>query len=161
MTSLPVRLSAVEADRSRSRDRRDMPAAEMVVPRRSGRGFGGRSARTTALVAGVGVVIWLLFVFGSALARSDAIAQEAAAVRAENAALVERIAAGRREVDLIQTEAFLSNQARAFGMGEAGERPFALASDAPPRVEIVPLGEAPAIAEPSMPLEEWIELLFG
>jgi cell division protein FtsB len=138
-----------------------MQAPEIIVPRRSGRRPGGRSMRTMGLVASVIVGAWLLAVFGSALARSDAIEQEARAVRAENAALVERIAAGQREVELIQTEAFLSIRARAFGMGVPRERPFALASDAPPRVEIVPLGEDPAQAVPATPLEEWLELLFG
>ena len=117
--------------------------------------------RTMGLVASVIVGAWLLAVFGSALARSDAIEQEARVVRAENAALAERIAAGRREVDLIQTEGFLSIRARAYGMGAPGERPFGLSPDAPLRVEIVPLGEDPAAAVPATPLEEWLELLFG
>ena len=62
---------------------------------------------------------------------------------------------------LIQTDAFMAREARAFGMGDAGERPFALEPDAPPPARIVPLGAEPTAVETRGPLEEWLDLLFG
>jgi cell division protein FtsB len=117
--------------------------------------------RTMALVAVGAVAVWLVLVFGSALARSDAVEREAAQARAELAALEQRLEAGRAEIELMQTDHFLSMQARAYGRGRTGERPFALEAGAPSAVPIVPLGARPEVVESPTPLEEWLELLFG
>jgi len=116
------------------------------------------SRRGIAGVVGVLVAGWLAVTFGGALVQVDAAQHEAAEVRAANQALEAELAAGREEIALIQTDAFLLLQARAFGMGDPGERSFALdAGTVLP--SIVPLGSDPQPAAPLTPLDEWLELL--
>lgn len=131
---------------------------------------GGSFDRTRRLRPGqpyVGVAVallvgaWLVFVFGGALTELNEATERAAAVRAETAALQARLDAGRREAELAQTDGFLEMQARAYGMGLPGERPFALEPDAPPAPPVTPLGQEHAVAAPATPLESWLRLLFG
>jgi hypothetical protein len=107
------------------------------------------------------VSIWLVLVFGRTLTDLNAATERAAAVGAESAALEARLEAGRREVELVRSDAFMAMQARTYGMGLPGERAFALAPGAPPAPSITPLGAATAPASPSTPLESWLGLLFG
>jgi len=100
-------------------------------------------------------------VFGSALADVSAANERVQQVRADNAALEERVARGRAEIDLIRTDDFLRLQARAFGMGQPGERTFALEAGTPQMEAIVPLGSTPDLPAPRSPLDEWLQLLFG
>ena len=52
---------------------------------------------------------------------------------AETNALQAELDAGRRELTLVQTDAFQALQARALGYGGNGELVFTLPADAPPR----------------------------
>lgn len=124
-------------------------------------GAGRFSIRTLVAIAVVVVVAWLTLVFGGELAHASAVDREAAQVRADNASFQAQIDAGNAEISLIQTDAFLSTEARVFGMGRAGERLFALDPGAPAPAHIVPLGEEAAPAAAKTPLEEWLDLLFG
>jgi cell division protein FtsB len=117
--------------------------------------------RTVGLVALLVVGIWLVVVFGHALADANTINADAARARAENDALRARVEAGRREIAFIQTDTFLSLEARAYGMGRRGERAFALEPGAPSPPPLVPLGGEPSPQVPPTPLEEWVALLFG
>jgi hypothetical protein len=113
-----------------------------------------------ALASAVAVLL-VLSVFARALSEASLVTERAAALRAENAILQERLAAGRREVDLVKGDAFARLQARAYGFGITGERVFALASDAPPPPAITPLGAPPPGARARTPVDDWLELLFG
>jgi cell division protein FtsB len=104
---------------------------------------------------------WVVLVFGQALNEADAVEEQAAAARAENAALRARLEAGREEVAIIQGDEFVRLQARAYGLGERGERVFALRPGAPDPEPIVPLGAAASPALPQTPLDDWLDLLFG
>lgn len=126
-------------------------------PSRTGR----LSRRSLVLSGALLAVVWLVLVFGSALADVDAAHRRAEQTRADNAALQERLEQGRAEIELMQTDEFLRQQARAYGMGERGERAFALEAGTPLMEPIPPLGislEPPAARSP---LEEWFLLLFG
>ena len=112
-------------------------------------------------MVGFGVCAWLVLVFGRALADANAIDADAARAQAENAALRARVEAGRREIAFIQTDTFLSLEARAYGMGQPGERAFALEPGAASPEPIVPLGSEPSAAHPAAPLDDWLALLFG
>lgn len=131
-----------------------------VRPRGPSSRTGWISRRSAAISAGLLAVVWLVLVFGSVLADVSAANQRVQDVRADNAALEERVARGRAEIDLIRTDAFLRLQARAFGMGQRGERGFALEAGTPQIEAIVPLGSAPDLPAPR-PLDEWLQLLFG
>ncbi len=127
-----------------------MPAGTSLLSRRS-------AALGAALVAGV----WLVLVFGSALAEVNAANRRAQEARDENAALQAQLEAGAAEIVLLQTDSFLRLQARAYGMGAPGERAFALRADTPLLPAIVPLGTPPGPPPTRSPLDEWLQLFFG
>lgn len=120
-----------------------------------------RAGRSYLLIAVVAVLgLWLVLVFGRALSELNAATERAAELRAESAALEARLEAGRRELELVRSDAFQRLQARAYGLGDEGERPFALEPDAPPPPTIVPLGADSSPARRT-PLDAWLQLLFG
>lgn len=103
----------------------------------------------------------MVLIFGSALADVNAAHRRAEQTRADSAALQARLDQGRAEVGLIQTDAFLRLQARAYGMGERGERAFALEAGTPLIDPVLPLGTAPEPPAADSPLDDWLQLLFG
>ena len=131
-----------------------------------GRGVGPRRSlrpgRTHlfALVLAI-VAIWVVAVFARALTDLDRATEQHQAVAAESSALELRLDADRRELGLVQTDAFQGLQARAYGLGGPGEQVFSLAAGAPAPAPIVPLGQSAAGALPVSPLDAWLELLFG
>jgi hypothetical protein len=106
------------------------------------------------------VAFWIVLAFGRALGQlNDATLRQQEAA-AEAGRFQAQLEAGRRELALVQTDAFQRLQARSLGMGEAGELVFTLTDDAPPP-QIVPLGQRDATSATQGPLEAWLELLFG
>ena len=130
--------------------------------RQIGYGRGLRPGRAQILLLGLLIVaFWLLLVFGRALAQlNDAESREVAAAN-EAQALQMQLDAGRRELELVQTDGFQRLQARALGMGGNGELVFSLSGDAPEAPAIVPLGGAAGGEAEISPLESWLRLLFG
>ena len=117
--------------------------------------------RTLGGIVGILVSIWLVAVFGRALADSNALNARQAREEATNAALRSQVAAGRAEIAYIQTDAFLQFEARSFGMGLPRERAFALEPGAPDPRPITPLGSSDEPSSPTTPLDDWLKLLFG
>lgn len=124
------------------------------------RGFLERRG-AAAIVFGLFVAGGIVFVFAGTLARATELEQDAARARAEVASLEERLAAGNAEVEFLRSDRFLEQQARVVGYGERGEQPFRLPEDAPSPEPIVPLGSRVDRSVASVPLEAWLELLFG
>jgi len=122
----------------------------------------GRSVRRSHLGLAVVVLVglWLVLVFGSALSELNEASRRAAALAVEQATLEARLAAGERELELVQTDAFQRMQARAHGLGRSGEHAFALEAGAPSPPPVTPLGGASADLSRT-PLESWLSLLFG
>lgn len=116
----------------------------------------GLTAVGVALVAG-----WLIFIFAGALSQAEDVNRLAEQLRAENAELERRVEAGRSEIELIASDLFLRLQARAYGIGEVGERPFALADGAPAPAPLPLLGAGVERDRVTTPLEAWLDLLFG
>lgn len=125
-----------------------------------GRGLRPRRRQILAIILVV-LAFWLLVTFGRALGQLNDATQREIAAAAETRALQAQLESGRRELMLVQTDAFQGMQARALGMGENGERAFALTADAPPHPQIVPLGGSGASAASKSPLDAWLKLLFG
>jgi hypothetical protein len=136
------------------------PAPAAVLRRSRYRGS-LRPARSYLVVAAIVVIgIWLVLVFGRAVTELNEATERAAVLAAESAALEQRLEAGRRELELVQSDAFQQMQARSFGLGADGERAFALEPGAPPPDAVIPLGaESQSVAQ--TPLESWLRLLFG
>ncbi len=107
------------------------------------------------------VCAWLVVIFGRALAEANSLTARLAQEQKVNEQLQARVEAGREEIALVQTAGFLDFEARLFGMGRTGERPFALAPGAPSPPAITPLGEGSPAPPASSPLDDWLTLLFG
>jgi len=118
------------------------------------------------VLIGLGIVaVWLVFVFAHALGDVDHATARQQGIASEAAALQQRLDADRRELALVQTDAFQRLQARAYGMGAPGEVVFSLPLDAPSPAPITPLGAGQTTmapdSEPATPLDAWLRLLFG
>lgn len=114
-----------------------------------------------AIVLGLFVAVGVVVVFAGTLTRATEVEEEAARARAELALLQGRVDAGRAEIDFVETDRFVEQQARAAGFGARGERAFRLPDDAPPPPPVVMLGAGSGDAAAMSPLEAWMELLFG
>jgi hypothetical protein len=114
-----------------------------------------------ALLGGTLLVVWIVIVFGRAVADSAASSARAEAVRRDTAAAALQLLDEQTELALIQTPAYIRLEARAYGYGQAGERAFALEPGGPPAPVITPLGADPVAAGPRSPLDAWLQLLFG
>jgi hypothetical protein len=121
----------------------------------------GLSRRSLAIVVGVLVVGWIVFVFARAVADSAASSDKVDVLREQTAAAAARLQAKEHELEIIQSPEYLALQARAYGYGRSDELAFALEADAPSPRPITPLGAAPGSGGRSTPLDDWLELLFG
>ncbi len=127
-------------------------------------GIAGLSRRRLAVVVGLVVVAWIAIAFGRQLAEANAAQGRADALAAEVERRTAEVAALEAELERIQGQAYVRQQARAYGLGEPDEIPFALDPGAPPLPANAPgsaatrLGEA---FERPTPLEVWLTLLFG
>ena len=117
--------------------------------------------RRVAFAVGVVVVVWIVLVFGRAVASQASASGRADAMRAENAAKAEQLAASQRELAIVQSPAFVRLQARAYGLGDAGERIFTLQPGSPAPRRITLLGGPAPGAQPPTPLDAWLALFFG
>src|SRR5687767_15251324 len=86
--------------------------------RQIGYGRGLRPGRAQLLAVAILIVaFWLVVTFGRALGQLNDATQRQQTAAAEAAALQLQLEAGRRELALVQTDAFQRLQARALGMG--------------------------------------------
>ncbi len=159
--AVAVASSSTGSSRTPSAPDTDLNVRLTTLGRQIGYGRGLRPGRSQLLALGLLILaFWLVLVFGRALGQLNEASQRQGTAASEAAALQLQLEAGRRELALVQTDAFQLLHARALGMGGPGELVFTLSSDEPPPA-IVPLGQSdPASAEPG-PLEAWLELLFG
>lgn len=105
-----------------------------------------------------------MIVFANALGDVDRASSRQRAIAAETAQQQARLDADKRELALVQTDAFQRLQARAYGLGAPGEIVFSLPADAPSPASITPLGATdakPTAADVETPLDAWLGLLFG
>ena len=149
------------SERARTGPDTELNARLTTLGRQIGYGRGLRPRRSQLLALGLLVVaFWLVLVFGRALGQLNEATQRQHTAASEAAALQLQLEAGRRELALVQNDAFQLLQARALGMGGPGELVFTLSGDVPPPA-IVPLSQSDAASVKTGPLEAWLELLFG
>ncbi|HWP62436.1 MAG TPA: septum formation initiator family protein [Candidatus Binatia bacterium] len=168
-----------EPERADPRRRPTVPAAPPLTPLRApeedgadataaerlaGLGIAGVSRRRLAVAVGLVVVAWIVVAFGRQLGAASAAQARADALAAEADRRAAEVAALEAELELIQRPAYLRQQARAYGLGDPDEIPFALDPNAPPLPPNAPgsaatrLGEA---VERPAPLDVWLTILFG
>lgn len=124
----------------------------------------GLTRRRVALLLGAIVAAWVILLFAHQVGQASEASARADAMRASNAAVQSDVAGLQSELDLIQRQAYIEQQARAYRLGTAREIPFALADNAPPLPSDAP-GSAGvrlgAVTEQPSPLQQWLRLLFG
>ena len=122
------------------------------------------SRRRVVTVAGALMAALLTLGFVRQVGEASAATQRADDLRAANAELRDQVAGLERDLGHVQDPRFIKLAGRAFGLGGAGEIPFALAADAPelpadaPGSAAVRLGAAPRVTSP---LDAWLEVVFG
>ncbi len=110
------------------------------------------------------VSVWIILAFARQVGDASAATARAAQLRVENQQIETTVAALQAELELIQKQAYIEQQARGYGLGTRRERPFVLASDAAPLASDAPGSAAVRLgvpASPGSPLESWLSLLFG
>ena len=124
-------------------------------PRRS---MERRSAVALVLLFAAG---WIAFIFAGSLARASDLDAQLDDARIRTAALKAEVDAGFAELKFIETPAFLEQAARSIGFGTTDEQAFALPAGAPPPMAVPVIGSSASRSVPEVPLDAWLELLFG
>ena len=139
------------------------PGPRSAGPDLGGLPIAGITRRRVAWVLAAIVSIWIVSVFARPVGEAGAAADRADRLRFENAGLVSQVDDLQKELDLVQRQSFIEQQARANGLGGKGERSFTLSGVAPlpddaPGSAAVRLGASPAR---TAPIDVWLDLLFG
>ena len=124
----------------------------------------GITRRRVGWVCAALAAAWVVAMFARQASEGAAAATRADQVAVDNAALAAEVAALEHELRLIQRPSYVSQQARAYGLGTGDEIPFTL----DPSVAS-PGPDAPGSASTRVgadlnrvtPLESWLSLLFG
>ncbi len=130
----------------------------------AGLGIAGLSRRRVGWAAVALVTAWILVGFAGQASDAARAAERVTQEQTANEALVARVAALRDELSLVQTQRWILQQARAYGLGSGNERPFAIAADAPsiaPDAPGSPARRLGSVVEQRSPLDAWLDTLFG
>lgn len=145
--------SAVDASVDSSGTRAPAPA----TPPRRFRLTRGHVVAVVLVIVG----LWVVLSFGRTITQLNAATDREQRLTDETAQLAAQLDANRRELELVQTDAFQALQAREFGIGKPGEVNFSLEPGAPSPPPVIPLGNEGNQAAPHTPLDAWLKLLFG
>lgn len=158
---LPV--SDDEAGPSEPKTRPD-PTVRPAAPDLGGLSIAGITRRRVAWTLAAIVSIWIVGVFARQVADVAAASDRAQHSRLQNVGLASEVSDLKRELALVQRQAFVEQEARAYGLGAHGERPFTLGAgasalpDDAPGSAAVRLGARPTR---TAPIDVWLDLLFG
>ncbi len=140
------------------------PAAASALGSLSDLPVAGLTRRRIALLIGSLVAAWVIILFARQVGEASEATARAEGMRAANVSLQGEVTALEGELQLIQRQAYIEQQAREYRLGTTHEVPFALADDAPPLAADAPGAAAvrlgASVARRS-PLESWLQLLFG
>lgn len=146
---------------AKSRPDPDVEARLETLSKQLGYGRHLRPGRShVAFIVLIVVGAWVVFSFGKTITSLNTATERQGTLTAETVALNAQLDAGRRELELVQTDAYQSLQARAYGIGAPGEIAFSLEDGSPLPPQIRPLG-APGTETEQKPLDAWLRLLFG
>ncbi len=170
MSRHPARQKAAESEPDRAErpepeaSSTPTPAAAAAIGSLSDLPVAGLTRRRIALLIGALVAAWVIVLFARQVGEASEATTRATDMRASNATLARDVAAAQHELDLIQQQAYIEQQAREYRLGRPREIPFILADDAPPLPADAPGSAAVRLGEvidrPS-PIESWLDLLFG
>lgn len=141
------------------------PAAAAALGSLADLPVAGLTRRRIALVLGALVVAWVIVLFARQVSEASAASARAEVLRQSNVELASAVDALKRELELIQRQAYITQQARGYRLGGGREIAFTLEDHAPalpadaPGSASVKLGAVPV--DRRTPLESWLQLLFG
>jgi hypothetical protein len=123
----------------------------------------GITRRRAAILLGVLLVAWIVIVFARQVSDASTASGRAEAMVAANAEKRTALSGLERELDRIQQQRFIEQQARAYGLGGPKEIAFTLEAEPPALDANAPGSAAQRIgARLSVsPVERWLTLLFG
>jgi hypothetical protein len=123
----------------------------------------GITRRRAAIVLGALLAAWIIILFARQVSEASAATGRAEAMVADNAARQVEITGLEGELDRIQEQRFVLQQARGYRLGGPKEIAFTLAAGAPVLAADAPGSAAQRVgARVSVsPLERWLTLLFG
>jgi len=130
----------------------------------AGLGIAGLTRRRVGWAAVALATLWIVLSFAGQASEAARAADRAVQEQATNEALAAHVAALRDELNLVQTQNWILQQARAYGLGSKSERPFEIAADAPsiaPDAPGSPARRLGSVAAQPSPLDSWLEALFG
>src|SRR5215203_792391 len=124
----------------------------------------GLTRRRIALLLAALVAAWVIVLFARQVGEASEASTRADGMRTQNEALAATVSALERELELIQRQAYIEQQAREYRLGSPREIPFILA-DGAPRLPLDAPGTAAsrlgALTTATTPLDAWLTLLFG
>lgn len=124
----------------------------------------GITRRRVAVIAGTVITAWMVIFFARQVGEAAAASARVEALAAENVAVAADVARLEAELELIQRQEYIVQQARGYGFGGSKERPFRLVADAPALAADAPGSAAVRLGHdelPQTPLDTWLSLLFG
>ena len=140
------------------------PAATAALGSLADLPVAGLTRRRIALLLGALIAAWVIVLFARQVGEASAASTRAAQMRVSNQELEATVTALEDELNLIQRQEYIEQQAREYRLGAAREIPFVLADDAPPLAADAPGTAAARLGaevDRSTPLESWLNLLFG
>ena len=123
----------------------------------------GITRRRAAILLGALLAGWIIILFARQVSEASAATGRAETMVVENAARQSEIAGLERELQRIQQQRFVVQQARGYGLGGPREIAFTLGAGAPSLPPDAPgsAGSRVGARTSATPLESWLTLLFG
>lgn len=141
-----------------------LPGASSPHVSLAGLGIAGLTRRRVGWAAVALATLWIVLSFAGQASEAARAADRAVQEQTTNEALAAHVAALRDELNLVQTQRWVLQQARAYGLGSKSERPFEIAADAPsiaPDAPGSPARRLGSVVERPSPVDAWLEALFG
>ncbi len=141
----------------------DASAGRVGEPSLAALPVAGLTRRRMAILLGVLLAAWIVFVFARQVSEAAAATSRAEAMVVSNDQRADQVAGLERELERIGDRRFVLQQARGYGLGGEHEVAFSLAAGAPslppdaPGSASVRLGATTS----GSPLDHWLTLLFG
>jgi hypothetical protein len=123
----------------------------------------GFTRRRMAILLGVLLAAWIVFVFARQVSEAAAATSRAEAMVVSNDQRADQVAGLERELGRIGDRRFVLQQARGYGLGGEHEIAFSLAGGAPSLPPDAPGSAAVRLGAPmsGSALDHWLTLLFG
>ena len=138
--------------------------ARAAAPDLSTLPIAGLTGRRMAIALGVLLAVWIVLMFARQVGDAAAASTRADGMVVSNAEQAGRVAALSRELQQIQRQDYIDQQARAYGLGKPHEIAFTLDPGASPLPADAPGSASVRLGSASndgSPLDHWLTLLFG